>query len=236
MNIAAIPVKNKLEWTAPLVEHLLLHDDLDQVWVFDNGSRDRTREWLVHRSSFDGRLKPMDAEGMKIYEMWNYMITLAGAYPSANLAILNNDIRLPPYAIRDMSLLMRKDEYQIAAVDPARTGLYTYSIGWWAPDRALPEPIEPYCEEQPLGFRIGWAFIVAAEFWKGQPYAVHPDFEIYYGDDDLYRRAMERGGRACVVRGIGSDHAENQSGWERNLETWNKDKELYDRIWRVVDV
>jgi GT2 family glycosyltransferase len=232
MNIAAIPVKDKLEWTAPLVEHLLLHDDLDQVWIFDNGSKDRTREWVIARSNMDGRLKLVNAFGLRLYEMWNQMVALGAVHKSANLAILNNDIRLPPYAIRDMSLLMRKEGYQIAAVDPARTGLYTYSIGWWAPDRALPEPIEPYCEEQPLGFRIGWAFVIAAEFWEDQPYAVHPSLDVYYGDDDLYRRAMERGGRACVVRGIGSDHAENQSGWERNPDVWEKDKQSYSRLWQ----
>lgn len=231
MNIAAIPVKNKLEWTAPLVEHLLLHDDLDQVWVFDNGSKDKTKQWVENRRSIDSRLKITNAPGLSIYDMWNHMVDMANIYPSANLAILNNDIRLPPYAIRDMALLMRKEGFQIAAVDPARTGLYSFSIGWWDPSRALPEPITPYCEEQPLGFRVGWAFVLAAEFWKGQSYAVHPDLKIYYGDDDLYRRAMERGGRACVIRGIGSDHAENQSGWERNPENWNRDKEIYERLW-----
>lgn len=232
MNIAAIPVKNKLEWTAPLVEHLLLHDDLDQVWIFDNGSKDQTKQWVENRQKIDSRLKITSSPKLSIYEMWNHMIDMANIYPKSNLAILNNDIRLPPYAIRDMSLLMRKEGFQIASVDPTRTGLYSYSIGWWAPERVLPEPIEPYCEEQPLGFRVGWAFVLAAEFWRGQPFAIHPDLKIYYGDDDLYRRAMSRGGRVCVVRGIGSDHAENQSGWERNPETWGADQSTYERLWK----
>lgn len=231
MNIVGIPVRNKIEWTAPLVEHLLLHDEVDQIWIYDNGSTDLTTEWVAHRQKTDSRLSVYDAKDVPIYHMWNNMISFASAYDEGNLAILNNDIRLPPYAIRDMAKLMRDNEYQLAAVDPTRTGLYSYSIGWWSPERALPEPIEPYCEEQGLGFRIGWAFVLAAEFWRFEDYAIHPDLNIYYGDDDLYRRAMERGGRACIVRGIGSDHAENQSGWERNLDTWTKDQELYEGLW-----
>lgn len=232
MNIAAIPVRNKIEWTAPLVEHLLLHDDVDQVWIYDNGSSDRTVEWVENRRRLDQRLIRFDAAEMPIYHMWNQMIRNAGVYESTNLAILNNDIRLPPYAIRDISLNMRKGGYQIAAVDPLRTGLYTYSIEWWGgPEHALPHPIDPYCEGVSPGFRIGWAFVLAAEFWKDEEYAVHPDFSIYYGDDDLYRRAMVRGGHACIVRGIGCDHAEDQSGWARNVDTWNKDKEVYERLW-----
>lgn len=230
MRIAAIPVRNKIEWTAPLVEHLLLHDEVDEVWIYDNGSTDQTRRWVKNRQNIDGRLKLTGAAGMSLYHMWNYMVEMANVYPSSNLAILNNDIRMPPYAIRDISLLMRKNNFQIASIDPTRTGLYTFSVGWWDSSRALPEPIEPYCEEQPIGFRLGWAFVLSAEFWRGQDYAVHPDFRHYFGDDDLYRRAMERGARACVVRGIGCDHAESVTGGV-DAEVWAKDDATFRRLW-----
>jgi len=230
MNIAAIPVRNKIEWTAPLVEHLLLHDDLDQVWVYDNGSTDLTKEWADNRQRLDNRLVLVDAFGVQLYHMWNDMVREAAQYPSCNLAILNNDIRLPPYAVRDMSLRMREGNFQIAAVDPTRTGLHTFSIGWWDFSRALPPPIDPYCEELNIGDRVGWAFVVAAEFWKDESFAVHPDYVHYFGDDDLYRRCMTRGGRAAIVRGIGCDHAESQTGGV-DAEVWKKDEATYVRLW-----
>lgn len=231
MNIAAIPVKNKIEWTAPLVEHLLLHDDLDQVWIYNNGSSDMTREWVENRRNIDKRLRMFDVPDMRVYDMWNDMIlSAAEEYNSCNLAILNNDIRLPPYAIRDMSLLMRKEDYKIAAVDPTRTGLYTFSIGWWDFSRALPQPIEPYCEMLHIGDRIGWAFVVAAEFWKDEKYAIYPDYVHYFGDDDLYRRAMDRGGNACIIRGIGCDHAESTTGGVDAIQ-WKKDETLFTSLW-----
>lgn len=234
MNIAAIPVKNKIEWTAPLVEHLLLHDELERVWVYDNGSTDDTIVWIKNRQRIDPRLSLIEVPGLRLYDIWNRAIKDANTFcfknEKCNLAILNNDIRLPPYAIRDMTALAREGNFQIAAVDPTRTGLYTFSIGWWDLSRALPPPIEPYCEKMHLGDRIGWAFVVATEFWKDEEYAIHPDFVHYFGDDDLYRRAMERGGNACVVRGIGCDHAESVTGGV-NVEVWNKDEETFRRIW-----
>ena len=230
MNIAAIPVKNKIEWTAPLVEHLLLHDEIDQIWVYDNGSTDLTAKWLDHRSQIDFRLMRIPSRGVPLYSMWNDMVKEASQYEMCNLAILNNDIRLPPYAIRDMSLKMRESNYKIAAVDPTRTGLYTFSIGWWDLSRALPQPIKPYCENMHIGDRIGWAFVVAAEFWKDEPFAVHPDYVHYFGDDDLYRRTMDRDGNACIVRGIGCDHAESQTGGV-DVEQWNKDEATYRKLW-----
>jgi glycosyltransferase involved in cell wall biosynthesis len=232
-TVAAIPVKNNLFWTAPLVEHILLHDEVDEVWIYDNGSTDSTKEWVMHRSRIESRLKIFNASSMGLYQMWNHMIKSANElFESCNLAILNNDIRIPPFAIRDLSTKMREGDFVIAAVDPTRTGLYSYSIEYWDSSRALPRPIEPYCQELGPGDRVGWAFVVAAEFWKGQPYAIDERYRIWYGDDDLYRRAMSRGGRACIVRGIGSDHAESQTEYPANkVADIEHDKALYERIW-----
>ena len=235
MRIVAIPVKNKLEWTAPLVEHLLLHDEIDELWIYDNGSTDRTADWVANRRRIDKRLHRVEAINMPLYHMWNMMIEIANVKSDkCDLAILNNDIRLPPFAIRDMASCAREANFQIATVDPVRTGLYSYHLEWWDREYALPRPCDPYCEEVGLGFRAGWAFVLAAEFWKDQEYAIHPDYNIYYGDDDLYRRAMDRGGRACIVRGIGSDHAESQSGWSQKVEDWEKDKQIFERLWNVT--
>lgn len=235
MNVAAIPVKNNLKWTAPLVEHLLLHDELDEVWIYDNGSTDGTEKWVRHRQQIDKRLVLVKTPKLTVYQMWNRMIQHANKrFDECNLAILNNDIRLPPFAIRDMSKKMREGGYVIAGVDPTRTGLYSYSIEYWDKSRALPRPIVPYCEELQPGDRIGWAFVTAAEFWKDEAYAIDPRYKIWYGDDDLYRRAMSLGGKTCIVRGIGSDHAESQTSYSANkLADIAADKKLYEEIWNI---
>lgn len=233
-TVAAIPVKNNIGWTAPLVEHLLLHDKVDEVWVYDNGSTDITRAWIENRQKIDERLFLIDAAGLSVYEMWNAMIARSNdKFNSCNLAILNNDIRIPPFAVRDISAKMREGGFVVAGVDPSRTGLYSFSIGYWDSSRALPEPIVPYCEELKIGDRIGWAFVTAAEFWKNEPYAVHPGYKIWYGDDDLYRRAMHLGGKTCIVRGIGSDHAESQTAYSSDkISAIEEDRKLFDETWR----
>jgi GT2 family glycosyltransferase len=211
-NIAAIPVKNKIEWTAPLIEHLLLADTLDEVWLYDNGSTDLTNDWVLHRMKTDRRLKLINAAGMRLYDMWNHMIKTASVLDSqVNLAILNNDIRLAPNAIYDMSTIMRLSNYTIATIDPTLTSIFTPAINEYKGGSTLARPIDPYPEKVTPDKRIGYAFVVAAEFWKDKEYAIHPDFIIWWGDDDLFLRAAKDGATICLVRGIGCDHAESRT-------------------------
>ena len=95
MIIAAIPVRNQLRWTAPLVESLLQGDQVDQIWIYDNGSTDGTAKWVHNRAIHDKRLMYTTAASARLYDMWNHMIFRASQVPGAKLAILNNDIRLP---------------------------------------------------------------------------------------------------------------------------------------------
>jgi GT2 family glycosyltransferase len=234
-TIAAIPVKNKIQWTAPLIEHLLLGDSVDEIWVYDNGSYDITPKWVYHRMQIDSRLKLIDATGMRLYDMWNHMIKTASVLENqVNLAILNNDIRLPINAISDMSRVMRDGNYTIATIDPSRNAIYTPSIKNYSGGSLLSRPIEPYAEKIKPEKRIGFAFVVAAEFWRDEEYAIHPDFILWWGDDDLFLRNAKMGGASCWVRGVGCDHAESittnenpdrHESIERDRATFKKMKE-----------
>ena len=232
MIVAAIPVKNQLRWTAPLVEHLLVGDKVDEVWVYDNGSTDETRDWVMHRKKFDNRLKYRNAKGMGIYDMWNSMIhTAATEYRECSLAILNNDIRLHQDALWHMARLLREDDCKILAVDPSRPAISTRSIPLF--DGVITPAVDPYVEVMTGKNRIGWAFMVQAEWWADQEYAIHPDYKIWYGDDDLYRRIEQRGGKIGWARGIGCDHAIEQSDGEipDKVAITDRDRAIFDRMW-----
>lgn len=233
-TIAAIPTKNKIEWTAPLIEHLLLAEQLDEVWLYDNGSTDVTAEWIKNRIFLDNRLKYFDAHDMRLYDMWNDMILRASKMDNqVNLAILNNDIRLPHNSIATMSSLMRKGKYQLVAIDPCRPAIFTKTINIYAGENTVPNPIDPYVEKMGPKNRIGWAFVVAAEWWKDQQYAIHPDYIIWYGDNDLYWRTHQRKGKIGWVRGIGCDHAMEQSDSEYP-EKWEHaaiDANTFKKMW-----
>jgi GT2 family glycosyltransferase len=216
--IAAIPVKNHLKWTAPLVESLLLGDRVDEIWIYDNGSIDKTMSWVIHRSKTDERLKYIDATEWKFYDMWNHMIKTAAELGEVKLAILNNDIRLPHMALKTMAENM--GDYKIATIDKTRDSF---------------DLIEgPAPKQVDWLHRAGWAFMVDADFWKDQEYAIHPDFIIWWGDDDLYRRAESRGGKICAMVGIGCDHAISATDTEYSgdkQEHIEIDRATFSRIW-----
>jgi GT2 family glycosyltransferase len=216
--IAAIPVKNNLKWTAPLVEQLLIGDQIDELWIYDNGSTDQTMNWALHRSKIDDRLKYIDATNWKFYSMWNDMISNAAKIGGVKLAILNNDIRLPHMALKTMADNM--GDYKIATIDKTRTSFESIEA---------PTPIQ-------VGWihRCGWAFMIDADFWKGQEFAIHPEFIIWWGDDDLYRRCEVRGGKICCMVGIGCDHAVSATDTEysgNKHQDIEFDRATFDRVW-----
>lgn len=233
-TIAAIPTRNKIEWTAPLIEHLLQAEELDEVWLYDNGSKNNIKEWVLHRAQLDNRLKYVDASHMRLYDMWNDMIKKASVLDDqVNLAILNNDIRLPHNSIITMSRLMRNENYKLVAVDPARPAIYTRTINIYGGDKTVPVAIDPYIQKVTAKNRVGWAFVIAAEWWKDESFAIHPDYLIWYGDNDLYLRTQKRNGKIGWVRGVGCDHAIEQSDSEypSKWQDAEKDKETFKRIW-----
>jgi glycosyltransferase involved in cell wall biosynthesis len=235
-TVAAIPTLNAIEWVAPLVEHILLNDEVDEVWVYDNGCTDQTADWVRNRRLMDKRLFLIDARGMGLYQMWNDMVNKANELDDqVNLAFLNSDIRLPPKAIFNMSRLMREGDYQLATVDPTISGLYSqHFIEWNVQMHTFYKNIvKPYAEMRPPGKPVGWAVVIAAEFWKDQPYAVHPSYQWWYGDDDLFKRAYARGAKICIVRGIGSDHlgASSDAHNPRKQEMIDSDTKIFNKMW-----
>jgi GT2 family glycosyltransferase len=231
-TVAVIPTINTLGWTATLAEHLLLCDEVDEVRLYDAGT-DGTEAWALHRRLTDKRLMWIDNRGRGIHETWNSVIREHGDEPT-NVAILNSDIRLPPDGVRTLCEVMRAGGYQFAAVDATRPALYSQHHRWWHPDlHALTEPVAPHAVPLLETDVIGWAFVVAAEFWRDELYAVHPRLEWWYGDDDLMRRLYARGGRACTVRGVGCDHLGSGSDASNHdkAEKIARDQARFAELW-----
>ena len=219
MLIAAVPVRNAFRWTRDLVSSLLDHDDVDQLWLFDNGSTDETSGWAASLADQDSRLVVSDRPNSRLYGMWNEMISRASLMDDATLAILNNDIRLPKRALRRMHSAMQG--YDLAFLD--RNAPLT---GDGDGDGAL---MATPCSWQE---RTGWAFMMRASFWRHEAYAIDPGLRIWWGDDDLARRASVRGGRLCVVQGLGCFHEESQTHYPGDLGSdIEHDREYFARLW-----
>ncbi len=214
--VAAIPVRNALIWTQSLVTTLLDHDEADELWLFDNGSTDGTAEWLAALADSDQRLVVSHRPNARLYAMWNEMVFRASQDENTSLAILNNDIRLPPLGLRTMQQAMRG--FDLAFIDRNHD--------------VEASPIEPRIVPADWPQRTGWAFMMRAAYWRNQPYAVDPGLRIWWGDDDLARRAQMRGGRLCIVEGIGCFHAESQTAYPNDkLADIEHDRDYYRRIW-----
>lgn len=216
MIVAAIPVKDNLKWTAPLVDSLLLGDEVNEVWIYDNGSTDATKYWVKKQQEIWSRIIYIDASQMRFYEMWNHMIKTAADIGGVKIAILNNDIRLPHMALKTMADNMGK--CAIVTIDTTRTSF---------------QPIEDVSVNRISGwwYRVGWAFMVNADFWKGVDFPVDPRFNLWYGDDYLYRTTLERGGRIGMVMGVGCDHAVSQTEFPDKEQKIAEDKALFYSIW-----
>ena len=213
--VAAIPVRNQLEWTRPLVMSLLEDDEVDQVWLFDNGSTDDTATWAAGIAAADPRFTVTTRPRARLYGMWNEMVARASLTPNTHLAILNNDLTIPHGALRLMQQAM--EGYDLAFLDR---------------ERGIDDPLEPDPIEADWTDRTGWAFMLRSDFWRGQPYAIDPGLRIWWGDDDLARRAQARGGRLSVVRGIGCFHAISQTTYPGDMAADTEHDRLYFRhIW-----
>lgn len=218
MIIAAIPIKNQIRWTAPLVEGILLGDEIDELWLYDNGSTDQTKEWIVNRSRIDSRIKYFYAPQMRIYDMWNHMIKRASNIGGVKLAILNNDIRLPFMALKTMADHM--NDYKVLMIDKNKTSFSSI-------DNV--EIIDARWFD-----KTGWAFMIDADFWFNREWGIHPGLKFWWGDDDLFRRCELGGGKIGIAKGIGCDHLEHSSDSEYNgdrIKDIEEDREFFRTMW-----
>ena len=214
--VAAIPVRNAFTWTEQLVTALLTGDEADEVWLFDNGSTDQTADWARDQARQDSRLHIVHRPRSWLYGMWNEMITRASLEQDTYLAILNNDIHLPAGALRAMQQTMT--EYHVAFID----------AGLSADDPLVPRAVAAHWWQ-----RTGYAFMLRSRWWREQAFAIDPGLRIYWGDDDLARRAHARGGQLCVMEGVGCTHAVSQTQYPRDLRAdIEHDRDYFRRIWR----
>lgn len=213
--IAAIPARNALEWTRPLVESLLRGDEVDEVWLFDNGCTDDTATWAARLAASEARLSVSSRPRARLYGMWNEMVSRASERSGAHLAILNNDIELHPGTLRHMRAAM--SGFDLAFID--RQAGAEFAGDARAVSAAWVE-------------RTGWMFMLRADFWRDQPFAVDPGLRWWWGDDDLARRAQARGGRLCVVEGLGCHHAVSQTEYpgDRHADI-EHDRAYFSRLW-----
>lgn len=207
--LVAIPTLGK----SPLIWHLLntLTPDnaVNQVWVYDTGCDPDIRKRL---DGTDAHV--VDWEPRGIYSAWNNALEML---EYCDVAILNDDIRLPVHAISRLTEMLHS-EPGVGIVSP------DYRCPWMAQTRAhkLRDVHGTYRQNGIAGF----AFVVNHSL---HPLAVDSVYEAWFGDDDLVAKIEAQGQRACIVEGLPIEHEEsttlNQTDWvpaaaARDRERW----------------
>jgi hypothetical protein len=202
-------VKDRHEMTARLLSQL---DDADQIFVFDNGSR----------RPFPGSiLRPHAA----IHGMWNEGLRAArdaAAGAAHNVAVLNNDLEVPPRFLTDLARGLREaDDAWIAY--PNWEGLDI------APGVAM------RVRQAANQHLSGWAFMMRGEVGL----EFDEQFEWWYGDTDIQRQVEAAGQGVVCVGGVTCVHLESGRSTAASPELQAKadaDLQRFLRKWDGPDV
>lgn len=209
-TFVVIPVRDRHDMTANLIEQLEGYAD---IFVFDNDSDvPPPDEWNAIPAKYE-----------TISQMWNDGLhraeeaAKAAGHDEWNVAILNNDLEVPPGFLRTLANGLRlRDDFWIAYPN------------WHGADIPEGNAVITSSNEGTGRTLSGWAFIVRGETGL----RVDERFEWWYGDDDLQLQ-VESQGKQVVCVGVTCKHLEpNKSSQtpekqaiiakdrERFLEKW----------------
>ena len=189
-TFAVMPVKERLDLTRRLVDHLAAEGVYKRLFVLDNGSVDGTAAWL-RRQPVHKMIEPVDASGMGIYGMWNLGVRLArDHHPTANVAVLNNDIRTGPQFLARLAAGLR-----------SRPDLWVVSPNY---DRRVVRGVEYVRSTFKRGGLAGFAFMARGEVFD--EISFDEGFRWWYGDDDFVAQVEASGGRAGIVGDATVEH------------------------------
>jgi len=206
-----IPVLDHLTLTRDLLADLWAQAGHDCITVFDNGSGPETRRWLETQAAAH-RIELVDAEGWRLYRMWNEGVRRARERsPVCDVAILNNDLRLGPEFLSSLSSALRADP-NLWAVSPAY-------------DERRIDGVELVAGTYKDGGLAGFAFMVRGEVFEAIGF--DEGFEWWFGDDDIVAQIERHGGKVGIV---GSTWVQHVAGGSQTLI--ERTPEVYEGLLR----
>lgn len=201
-----VPMRDEHPLTRALVRSLVQDSEFVRLAIFDNGTTAPTgRRWLeaVEHGRFGAGVEVVRRPRATIYQIWNEAwrdaLVAARAGTPVELAILNNDIDVPPGFLGHLARALR------AAPDDV---WITYPDWRLDPcEGAQPRGLTPTRGTWRAGGMSGFAFMLKPEKHDsaGWPF-IDERFEWLCGDGDLVRQMELRGGTAARVEGLGLRH------------------------------
>lgn len=224
-NIVVIPFIDGADMTVPLVEQLLDQGEVTEIWCYDNGAEDDTVERL--KALDDPRVVVIEFHDASLHAMWNDALERTAERDlRANVAFLNNDLRLGPRFIGGLAEALRSD-WDVGAVGP----------------RYDTRPGSGYVEVTDIaagrydgsGGLPGWAFMIRSGAEHGYRYPEPEGGGIWFGDTDLVSTFVSSGGRILLNLDVECEHlgGGSQSGgdWSDYAEAIAVDRRHYLERW-----
>lgn len=196
-NYVVIPQKNHSDLTIDLLRQLHNQGDAEKVIVFDNGS-DEEEIAATAKACHEYRAKLILSAGQNIHEMWNNgtLLALKDCEGPANIAILNNDLRIGPHFLPRLATALRADD-ELVAVCPnydKRKGSGVQYVHGTYGGKGL----------------AGFAFMFKGELFRdGAPF--DEQFEWWWGDTDFAYRIERAGKKLGFVYGVSVEHLDGGS-------------------------
>lgn len=214
-----IPFKNRADLTRPLLDELTAQGGYDHIWLYDNGSNAKTKNWLRTLGRED--VTVIDAEGWNIHEMWNDGIDRATAAAArVNVAILNNDIKCGPDMLATLAKAMRADPL-LSVVCPnydSRDGTGVHLV-------------QDICAGRydGTGGLAGFAFMIRGE----AGYRFPTELQWWGGDNHLVATAVKAGAKVGIVLDASVEHIDggSQTGdWDAMSDVLQADLEAMRQL------
>lgn len=227
---AVIPMKDRVELTELLVDELAEQGQATGILIFDNGSEDpATAERLTALAArWPTLVEVLPAAGLNIHQMWNLGLDLAAvrSWP-ANVAILNNDIRIGPNFLAGLAYELRRDPF-LAVVSPNYDGRTADD-----PDATV-QYVTEICANRydGTGGLAGFAFMLPVE----AKYRFPTDLTWWYGDNDMVQSVLIGGSRCGIVLGVTCEHinggSQTAGDWsEIDPQVLENDRQIFVRKW-----
>jgi len=203
-----IPVKDHLDVTKGVIEQLATMPGVGTIYIYDNGSTGETAEYLAAQSD----AVVIDAAGLNIHQMWNR--GLVERDQSRPVAILNNDLRFGPDAIRRTLALMEHGGLSVAC--PNYDGRPGVGV----------EQVHGICAGRydGTGGLAGFAMFLSADV--AERYRVPEELEWWGGDNDLCSWLESEGLPYGIALGAEVEHLDGGSVTFRELEGYDPTEDL----------
>jgi len=198
-----VPYRDRAELTCSLLDQLVLGGGFDQLLLYDNGSTPQTADQIAERLEWlglDHKAEVVASPERNLTEMWNdgwaRALDAAGER-HCDLAIFNNDLRIPDGFLIELRRALRSDE-KLWAICPDWHRRVAEGTAITA--------VRSVRGTMRHGGMCGWAFVVKAEARHHGLAPIDEQFEWWCGDDDLAFAIEAAGYQVGLLQGLPLDH------------------------------